>query len=135
MILEIPPVADNVIELHPKHSPLEPKRVETYCVNHCQRVLVCEQTRDLECQDCGRTIEAFDWMWKLACEGRTHLDFAKRAQEERKVAFNELEAVKEALKSERAKLRRANPDHDLALTPHGKWMKLCRERRARIGEK
>jgi len=54
---------DKIIDLSTKMR-LEPRKGKRGCL--CGSVYVCEHTRMLECQTCGKVIDPFDFMLKEA---------------------------------------------------------------------
>ena len=90
---------------------------------HCQhmKVLVCEQTRMLECQHCGAQVEPFDYLWRWA---NRRLNFHRTEVSlisERKQLRSEIAELKRHERNTKGRLKRAEGKLG------GKWVRLTRK--------
>jgi hypothetical protein len=111
-------------------SKLNTKAAE-FCQNGCVRVVVDEADRKLECRDCGRIIEPFDYLWKTAKRRENVVHDLESLKSEVRLKRGELEKIKAEIQNERAKLRRIAPENDLSLSVTAKWQ---RQHRSVIGK-
>lgn len=109
---EAPPDEGKIIDL--RGNPLEIEKAKTdpvkYCLSNHKAVFVDEHDRIVYCKECGKTIEAFDYIMGWAREGERRMQRLKSLDDEIRITFTKLEDVKKALAREKAKVRRVNPD-------------------------
>lgn len=102
---------NNIIDM--RGEPLEilaADKEHRYCLSHCRRVIVDFDDRTVECRECGRILDPFDYIKGWALEGKGRMDRLKSLDVEIKLKLAELETIKTALSREKAKVRRINPD-------------------------
>lgn len=87
-----------------------------YCMSHCKRIVVDEDTRTIECKECGRIVEPFDYLAGWAKEGDRRMERLKSLDVEITKTNAELFSIKQVLARERAKVRRINPDAPEVMT-------------------
>lgn len=80
-----------------------------YCERWCRNVFVCEKRRMLQCQDCGKMIDPFDYMAQWARKGDGRLGTLKDLEVQIKQRSSELERLKMDVQNAKAQLRRAEP--------------------------
>ncbi len=86
---------------------LKPERKKTAC--RCARVVVLEYSRMLECQNCGATIDPFDFLWKQAqVQQNSAFDITIKRQEIERLSseIDELKKVKHNLKAQVRRMQR-----------------------------
>ncbi len=79
-----------------------------YCERGCRNVFVCEQRRMLQCQDCGKMIDPFDYMAQWARKGDTRLGALKDLTVQVQAQRAKLERLKMDVSNAKAQLRRAS---------------------------
>ena len=100
--------ADNVVSFHDTAPfPLTAKREWSYCPGRCKRVYVVEKTRMLECQDCKRTLDPFDYLMRWASEGDRRLGALKELDANLAKKNAELTELKNSVANAKSQLRRA----------------------------
>lgn len=78
-----------------------------YCERWCRNVFVCEKRRMLQCQDCGKMIDPFDYMAQWARKGDGRLGALKELDATLRKKGAELLALKAEVANAKAQLRRA----------------------------
>lgn len=105
--------SENIVSFHPGETPpLTVKPNREYCAGRCRRVFVVEKTRTLQCRDCKRIIEPFDYLMQRAqeCDRRIYdlsgLDAEIRM---RRAERDDLKREVDNLKAQRRRLNQARP--------------------------
>lgn len=78
-----------------------------YCTGWCRRVFVCEKRRMLQCQDCGKMMEAFDYVEEWARKGDARLSALRELAVQIKTREAELARLKMDITNAKAQLKRA----------------------------
>lgn len=81
------------------------------CFIKCKIVHVDEHNRLLECKECGRAIDPFDYLWQWAVEGDRRMADLKHVTDEIRVKNNELYDLKRQISNAKSQLRRASLIH------------------------
>lgn len=81
-----------------------------FCDSRCKRVHVVEKLRMLECQDCKRTIDPFDYVMRWALEGDSRLRSLKELDAEIRKRNVELNELKIDISNAKARLKSALAD-------------------------
>lgn len=97
-----------IIKFDPDRAPLRIRSAK-FCQH--KYILVCEKSRTLECDVCGATIEAFDFMLKWAREDRFLEYRMKHMKDELKRLGEKLKKLRRMEKNARARLRRLGVKH------------------------
>lgn len=84
---------------------IKPKRMQGFC--RCQQVNCIEETRQLECQQCGRVIDPFDWLWKQALNQESAVFDVKRVRAEHERLVAEVDDLKRQRRNLKAQIKRA----------------------------
>ena len=95
----------DVIDLS-RTTKLTPKRKTGFC--RCARVFVVEQTRMLECQDCGKVIDPFDFMMQEAKKQNSHVYQISHLKHEKEKLIDEVEDLKRQRRNLKAQVKRAS---------------------------
>lgn len=82
----------------------KPKRMPSYC-RHPQ-VLVCEKTRMLECEKCGKVVDPYDYLWDWAIQEKNVEWEVTHLKAEIKRLTQELAALKKDERNTRSRLKR-----------------------------
>ena len=88
---------------------------QSFCRHN--KVVVDEESRSLECQDCGSNLSLFDYIKDLALNHRDAVDQLIRAREDYKKLSESLEELKRREKN--AKIRVRNWERKAELTEKG----------------
>lgn len=97
-----------------------------YCHSQHKSITVDEQTRLVECRECGQVLDPFDYLLKWARKGDQRLGRLRSLDDEIRMKENDLEAVKAALAREKARVRQINPDAPEVVT----WKRRLRQLRS-----
>lgn len=98
------------------------------CLSSCRKVLVDFEDRTVECRECGRILDPFDYLKGWALEGKGRMQRLKSLDDEIRLKHNELEIIKTALAREKAKVRKINPDAPEVIT----WRRQMAKRNGKI---
>lgn len=93
---------------------LIPKRIDfgVTCLGGrgCKNVYVNERERTCECRKCGRTIDPFDYLWRLATDGAYLMDGLKSLREDIRLRTAELGDLKRQISNAKVTLKRLPRD-------------------------
>lgn len=130
MILDIPPIPtvpdppmplpteeNKVIDLRGEPLEIQAKEQEhKYCASHHKSIFVDEEERIIECKECGKVLDAFDYILGWANEGKRRMERLKSLDDEIRMKCREIYDMKAVLAREKAKTRRVNPDAPEVMT-------------------
>lgn len=85
---------------------LDEKQKDAFCLNRHRRVVVNHHRRALECSDCGKVIDPFDYVLQWAHEGRHAMGALKNIDARRKVAYGQFNMLEKRIDNLRAQLKR-----------------------------
>lgn len=114
----LPPVDESKI-IDIRGEPLEiteGDRKEIYCRSHHKQIYLDEHSRSVSCRECGKEIDPFDYLMYWAREGGRRMERLKALDDELRIKFNEVEAMKAVLAREKSKVRKINPDAPEVIT-------------------
>ncbi len=80
------------------------KKSEVYC--SCISVFVVEQTRALECQKCGKILNAFEYCKRIAKKQNNVYLGVKILLREKEILYDEVEDLKRQRKNLKAQIKR-----------------------------
>lgn len=112
------PASENLVSFYGNGEPypftLRPDRGA--CIRRCRRVVCDEKTRTLECQDCKRTIDPWDYLAQWAREGDRRCSALKEMDVTITKKQQEIERLKMDLQNIKQQVRRARGEaHELAI--------------------
>jgi hypothetical protein len=79
---------------------------DKYCSSHHGSVIVDSHTRTLECKECGKVIDAFDYLNEWAEKGHRHMAGLKLLEAKTRIAAGELRQLDKRIDNLRAQLKR-----------------------------
>ena len=94
----------NIVDLSVKMTLVPRKKEYTGC--RCVSVYAIEEFRNLECQDCKRTIDPFDYLWKLANGQQKIVRMASNLKREIKDLQIKLDALKKEERNAKSRVKR-----------------------------
>ncbi|KKM92534.1 hypothetical protein LCGC14_1217630 [marine sediment metagenome] len=95
----------NIIQFKPDdRRPITIKRRKGIC--HHNHVMLNEQTRMVECEDCDQIIDPYDYMYGWACGDRHLSSLRKQLRKEIKKLSVKFEALKREERNIKARIRR-----------------------------
>lgn len=139
MIIDVPPTQtvaepplpstpeeNKVIDLRGEPLEIQAKEQEAkFCLSHCKSIYVDADSRLLECRECGKVLDPFDYILGWANEGKRRMQRLKSLDDEIRMKCNDLHEIKAALSREKARVRRVNPDAPEVIT----WQRQMAKRR------
>lgn len=112
---------DNVIAIRPDvEIQFTPKKAE-WCKERCRRVIVVEESRQLQCEHCGRMIEAFDYVMAIACREINLIESEKDLKRQITEKRRELERLEQLVRNARSKARRSGVAENSVLAARYPW--------------
>ncbi len=98
----------NIIELRPQVNglALTKKSHPNKCMGECARMFCDEATRKLECRDCGRVVEPFDYLMSWALKGDRRVSDLKHLDTEIRLKRNELADLQRLIQNAKATKKR-----------------------------
>ena len=81
------------------------KQEVDYC-NHAGTILIDEHFRILECEGCGKKIDPFEYLLKIARENDMYWDMRKRYKKEAQEVHARLQELKREEKNTKARIKR-----------------------------
>ena len=96
---------------------LEPKRSEQFC--RCLCVFVVERTRMLECQDCQKVIDPFDYLMKQATKQQSTAFSIRNAKYEMNRLNGEVEELKRVKRNLQSQVNRLSKKTTTKGVSHG----------------
>lgn len=120
----IPPVIapeeeSKIVSMRGDSLAIQSKRKEAnakYCASHHKNIYVDEDERIIECSECGKVLDPFDYLFGWAREGDRRMERLKFLDDEVRRKHNELSIVTAALAREKARVRKINPDAPEVIT-------------------
>lgn len=102
----------NLVALKPEFLAdleLKKKKVEgrKKCIRKCRHIVIDPKSRTIECQDCGFTLDPFDYLLHWAEEGEERMEGLKRIITQRRIAQAEHDDLERKIKNMRQQLKRA----------------------------
>lgn len=81
--------------------------LQQWCRSGCKMVLVDKHTRDITCRECGRKLDAFEWVVKMATEESYLYQRIVSLREQEKQESERLAELLEQEKKVKARIRAA----------------------------
>ena len=114
-----PPTEENVISFYGS-SQLEitsKEQKRPYCLKQCKNVQVDDIKRHIVCTDCGRAMEAFDYVMRWAAKGDSRMRALKELDVEITKKNAQLSELKSAVQNVKAQLKRSRGQLDIFTEP------------------
>lgn len=120
---EPPPGRPNLVVLYPPQDEHDADQPATRAdrEEHCphKRITLHEESRIVQCRDCGRRIDPFDVLVRYSSDWDRIVRWRKEAERRRKLAGERLDELLRLERNARGRVRRLDPKAKLPVLPYG----------------